>query len=281
MKFVDIKNDIAFRKIFGNENRKEVVISFLNAVLLLQNDQKIMLVEILTPYHLPAVKGGKIPNVNVKAKDQSGKIYLVEIQVAEVDDFEKRVLYCAAKNFTSQSEREDLFEKLLPTVFVGILSFEITQRRDSLSRHKILDVRTGENLFSDIEFNFIELPKFHNEENELQNLTDQWIYFLKNAEILDAVPESLNDLGLQIAYEDASRHNWSPAELEAYERVQLRDQDVKGRWGGATKKELRKALSHEKEMSARNFLSAGIRAEIVALNTGLSLDEVRKIQSEN
>ncbi len=281
MKFVDIKNDIAFRKIFGNEYRKEVVISFLNAILVLQNDQKIVAVEILTPYHLPEVKGREIPNVSVKVKDQSGKIYLVEIQVAEADDFEKRVLYRATKNYSSQAERENIFEKFLPTLFIGILSFEITQRPDYLSRHKILDVRTGENLISDIELNFIELPKFHKEEKELQNLTDHWIYFLKNSEILDVVPESLNDLGLQIAYEDASKHNWSPAELEAYEIVQSRDQDMKARWGFSTKKELRKALSHEKEMIARNFLSSGVRAEIVALNTGLSLDEVRKLQSEN
>ncbi len=56
MKFVDVKNDVAFRKIFGNENRKEVLISFLNAVLLLQSNHKIVNVEILTPYQLPALR---------------------------------------------------------------------------------------------------------------------------------------------------------------------------------------------------------------------------------
>ena len=93
MKFVDIKNDIAFRKIFGNENRKEVLISFLNAVLLLESDKKIISVEILTPYQLPSLKGGKVTIVDVKAKDQSNKNYIVEMQVAEVDGFDKRVLY--------------------------------------------------------------------------------------------------------------------------------------------------------------------------------------------
>ncbi len=97
MKFVDVKNDIAFRKIFGNENRKEVLISFLNAVLWLNDDKKIVDVHILTPYQLPDLKGGKVTIVDVKAKDQNEKTYIVEMQVGEVDGFDKRVLYYASK----------------------------------------------------------------------------------------------------------------------------------------------------------------------------------------
>jgi hypothetical protein len=60
MRFVDVKNDIAFRKIFGNENRKEALISFLNAVLDFHGDQRIAEVIILNPYQLPKLKGGKV-----------------------------------------------------------------------------------------------------------------------------------------------------------------------------------------------------------------------------
>ncbi len=70
MKFEDIKNDIAFRKIFGNENRKEVLISFLNAVLLLNDNKKIVDVDILTPYQLPDLKGGKGTILDLRARDQ-------------------------------------------------------------------------------------------------------------------------------------------------------------------------------------------------------------------
>ena len=74
MKFVDVTNDVAFRKIFGNENRKEVLISFLNAVLQLQDNKKIAAVQILTPYQLPAIKGGKVTILDVKARDQNNRI---------------------------------------------------------------------------------------------------------------------------------------------------------------------------------------------------------------
>lgn len=268
MKFVDIKNDIAFRKIFGNENRKEVLISFLNAVLLLGDDKKIVSVDILTPYQLPALKGGKVTIVDVKAKDQSGKNYIVEMQVAEVDDFDKRVLYYASKSYSSQIDRGDLYEKLNPIFFIGILDFEVTQNKDYISRHKVIDIEIGENFIKDIEFNFIELPKFNKNENELTSIIDQWVYFIKNAENLDVIPESVKDEGLKSAYEDASKYNWTKEELDAYDYVLMREQDGRGRITKVQKDIARKLLK-------RNYSDADI-----AEDTGLTIEQIQRLRAE-
>jgi predicted transposase/invertase (TIGR01784 family) len=276
MKFVDVKNDVAFRKIFGNENRKEVLISFLNAVLLLENEQRIVNVEILTPYQLPALRGGKVTIVDLKAKDQDGKNYIVEMQVAEAEGFDKRVLYYASQSYSSQIDRGDLYKKLNPTFFIGILDFEITINPHYLSRHKIVDIETGENLISGIEFNFIELPKFNKQEAELKTIIDQWVYFIKNAENLNIIPDSVKDEGLKSAYEDADKHNWTKAELEAYDYVLMREEDDRGRWSLATKRVVQKEIQDV----AKNFLSAGITPEIIAQSTGLTIDEVQKIQKD-
>ena len=272
MKFVDIKNDIAFRKIFGNENRKEVLISFLNAVLLLENDKKIISVDILTPYQLSVLKGGKVTIVDVKAKDQSGKNYIIEMQVAEVDGFDKRVLYYASKSYSSQIDRGDLYEKLNPTFFIGILDFEVTQNKDYLTRHKIIDIETGENFITDIEFNFIELPKFNKKETELTTIIDQWVYFIKNAEDLEVIPESVKDEGLKSAYEDADKHNWTKEELDAYDYALMREQDDRGRMSFAQRK-IQTAI-------AKKFLLSGSSVEIVAENTGLTIEQVRRLYDE-
>ena len=282
MKFVDIKNDIAFRKIFGNENRKEVLISFLNAVLLLENDKKIIAVDILTPYQLPALKGGKVTIVDVKAKDQNNKTYIVEMQVAEVEGFDKRVLYYASKSYSSQIDRGDLYEKLNPTFFIGILDFEVTQNNDYISRHKIVDIQTGENFIKDIEFNFIELPKFNKKENELISIIDQWVFFLKNSENLEVIPENVNDLGLINAYEDAAKHNWTKEELDAYDYVLMREQDERGRFTFALKKGLKQAVEQALEKKEfeialklihRKFTNKEI-SEITGL-TEVQLDNIR------
>lgn len=268
MKFVDIKNDIAFRKIFGNENRKEVLISFLNAVLRLDNDKKIVNVDILTPYQLPDIKGGKVTIVDVKAKDQNQKSYIVEMQVADVEGFDKRVLYYASKSYSSQIERGDQYENLNPTFFIGILDFEVMQNPSYLNRHKITDVETGENFIKDIEFNFIELPKFNKKVTELTTTIEQWIFFIKNSESLEVIPENINDEGLKFAYQDADKNNWTKEELEAYDYVLMREQDDRGR------------LTKVQKDIARKFLKSGSTVEIVAQNTGLTLEEVRKLQNE-
>ena len=288
MKFVDIKNDIAFRKIFGNENRKEVLISFLNAVLLLEDNRKIVDVDILTPYQLPALKGGKVTIVDIKAKDQSDKNYIVEMQVAEVDGFDKRVLYYASKSYSSQIDRGDLYEQLNPTFFIGILDFEISKNPNYISRNKILDVETGENLISDIEFNFIELPKFNKQETELTTIIDQWVYFIKNAENLNISPESVKDAGLKYAYEDADKHNWTKAELDAYDYVLMREQDDRGRITFATRKAVKEAVENavietqlkEKEAIALNFLNLGLSLEDTAKGTGLLVEQVEKLRGK-
>jgi predicted transposase/invertase (TIGR01784 family) len=269
MKFVDIKNDVAFRKIFGNENRKEVLISFLNAVLLLQNNHKIVNVEILTPYQLPALKGGKVTIVDVRAKDEKNKTYIVEMQVADVTGFDKRVLYYASKSYASQIERGDEYEKLNPTYFIGILDFEITQNPSYINRHKVLDVDTGENFVKDIEFNFIELPKFNKKESELDTIIDQWVYFIKNAENINVVPENLKDKGLKYAYEDADKHNWTKAELEAYDYVLMREQDDRGR---ITKVQLN---------FAKKLIKRGFSNEDIAEDTELKIDQIEKLRNEN
>ncbi len=280
MKFVDVKNDVAFRKIFGNENRKEVLISFLNAILLLQNNNKIVNVDILTPYQLPALKGGKVTIVDVKAKDQNDKTYIVEMQVAEVDGFDKRVLYYASKSYSAQIERGDEYEKLNPTYFIGILDFEVTQNPSYINRHKIIDIDTGENYIKDIEFNFIELPKFNKIESELNSVVDQWIYFIKNAENLNIIPENLNDKGLKFAYEDADKHNWTKAELEAYDYVLMREQDDRSRMKLALRREKEKLTTELFENFAIKLIKDGLPNDKIAEYTNLSIEQIEKLKNE-
>lgn len=79
MKFADVKNDIAFRKIFGNENRTESLISFLNSILGFEGDDKIVSVLILDPYQLPKLKGGKVSILDVRATDQRKRKFIVAV----------------------------------------------------------------------------------------------------------------------------------------------------------------------------------------------------------
>ncbi len=281
MKFVDVKNDIAFRKIFGNEGQKVVLISFLNAVLELPGGKKVVDVTIVNPYQLPKLSGGKSTIVDVKAQDQSGNIFIVEMQVAEAESFSQRVLYYTSQSYTAQIERGDDYAKLNPTFFIGILDFEIGTNTNYFSRHKVLNVETGEHILRDVEFNFIELPKFKKVERELKSIIEQWVYFIKNAENLEVIPESITDQGLKTAFEEADRHNWSKLELEEYNKIFIREGDEKGRLRMAERRGQTKGKIEGKIEVAKNLIKLGLDHQTIGTATGLKIEEIEELRNKD
>ena len=285
MKFVDITNDIAFRKIFGNDSKKKSLISFLNAVIDLPRNEQVVEVEIINPYQLGKLSGGKSTIVDVKAKDEKGNMFIVEMQVAEFDFFNKRILYYTSQGYVSQLNQGVHYEKLRPVYFIGILEFEIGQNSNYFSRHKVLDVETKEQIIQDVEFNFIELPKFNKTIDQLESSIDQWTYFIKNAENLTVIPESVKDEGLKEAYIEASQQNWTQLELDDYLRAAIKERDDIGRIEFAIKKAVKNAVKNAEENTekntklevARTMKLEGYSTKIICKITKLSKEEIEKL----
>ncbi len=276
MKFVDIKNDIAFRKIFGNENKKEILISFLNAVLKLENQSKIKTVNLLNPFQFPKIKGLKVTVIDVKATDENGNTYIVEMQLTDKKGLDKRIQYYGAKGYSSQIDSGDEYLKLKPMIFIGILDFEYFDSPNYISRHLIMDCETGERKLKDLEFNFIELKKFTKELPQIDNLVDKWIYFIKNSENLEVIPENTNDSGLISAYKDAEKHNWTKEELEEYEYAQMREQDERGEIELAVEI----AVDSKAIEIAKKLINLNIEKDTIQKSTDLSIETIDKLIKE-
>jgi len=206
MKFVDVKNDIAFRKIFGNERKTQILISFLNAILKLKDNQQIKEVSIANPYQFPRVAGEKASIIDVRAIDKKGRQFVVEMQVADVDGFDKRVQYYTCRDYSMQIDRGENYPLLKPTYFVGILDFNYFESENYLSHHIIVNGETYEHKLKDIQFTFVELEKFNLTAHELTSLIEKWVFFIKHAEEWEVVPDNIDDEGLREAYRDADRH---------------------------------------------------------------------------
>jgi predicted transposase/invertase (TIGR01784 family) len=277
MQFADVKNDIAFRKIFGNENKKEILISFLNAVLKLEGMQKITWIEIVNPYQSPIVIGAKSTILDVKAKDNANNQYIIEMQVTDKIGFDKRVVYYSSKSYSSQLNSREEFFKLKPTIFIGILNFTFLEGENYLSKHLILDVETKEHKLKDLDFNFIELPKFLKTENELQTLVEKWVYFIKNAENLTVIPSNIDDEGLKTAYIEADKHTWTKADLEAYEYARMRESDDIAREMFIEEK----AKNQRNIEIAKSLLLTQMSNEEIAKHTGLTIEMIANLRYEN
>jgi predicted transposase/invertase (TIGR01784 family) len=277
MNFVDITNDIAFRKIFGSETKKKSLISFLNAVIDLPKNEQIIDVEITNPYQLGVLSGGKSTIVDVKAKDKLGNTFIVEMQVAEYDYFHKRILYYTSQSYVSQIDKAVKYDKLKPVYFIGILEFEIGQNVNYFSRHKVLDIETKEQIIQDVEFNFIELPKFNKTIDQLETSIDQWTFFIKNAENLTVIPESVKDEGLKEAYLEADQQNWTKQELEDYIRASIKERDEIGRVEFAEKKGKEKGKKIGEiigEKKKANKIAKAMKDKGYSLNSIVELTEL-------
>lgn len=269
MKFVDVKNDVAFRKIFGNENKKVILISFLNAVLGLEGQNRIKEVTLLNPFQLPRLAGEKSSIIDVRAVDEKGATFIIEMQIAEPDGFDKRVLYYTSKDYAGQINSGDDYPLLRPVYFIGILNFDFFIGVDYLSSHSIIDEATGENGFKDLKFRFIELKKFNKKVHELKNIIDKWTFFIKNAEDLEVIPDNVDDEGLKEAYEEAAQHNWTREAYDAYIYSGIREQDEKGRIELAEKRRIERVI---KQLHQNN-----IPLNIIAISVELSEQEVAVI----
>ena len=226
MKFVDVKNDIAFRKIFGNEKKTKIVISFLNAILKLEGDNRIKGVSIVNPFQLPRIAGEKASIIDVRAIDLKNRQFVIEMQIAETNGFDKRVQYYSCRDYSMQIDRGEDYPKLKPTYFIGILDFDYFESESYLSHHIILNNETYEHKLKDIQFTFIELQKFTKEVHELETLVEKLVFFIKKADELEVIPENIDDEGLLAAYSDADRHSWTKEELRAYDNASIAEGDL-------------------------------------------------------
>ena len=223
MNFADPRSDIAFKKIFGSQQRSHILISFLNAALGFSGERSIASLIILNPYQAPKIKGLKESNLDVKAKDQAGREFIVEMQVERDAHFRKRAVYYSAKAYSQQLGKSLKYDTLNPVYFLGILDFSIFEGKSPISRHLILNEATRLQEIKELEFNFIELDKFDKTEKQLKTIVDKWLFFLKYTSQLDAVPNALkSEPEIGEAFEIANQHNWTLAEIDYYEKSEMK-----------------------------------------------------------
>ncbi len=276
MKFADITNDVAFKKIFANEAKKDILISFLNAVLDFKDEMQIIHVELANPYQVPKIEELKETILDIKATNQRKEHFIVEMQKNDKGDFAKRSLYYTSKAYVSQLESGDKYWTLKKVYFIGILNFTMFETNSYITRHLILNKETLKQEIQDFEFTFIELPKFKKELHELFSILDKWIYFIKNAKNLTLIPSEYESIKeFKEAFEIATQYTWDKKEMEIYDYVDLREQDRLNEIYTAEKKGIEKT----KIEIAKNLLDI-LDNKTISLKTGLDEDFIESLRKK-
>jgi predicted transposase/invertase (TIGR01784 family) len=219
MVFLDPRTDLAFKKLFGDSARKNIVISFLNAVLNRAEDEKIVDVTINDPHNRADTPSSKFSVVDVRCTDQNNHQYIVEMQASTQKDYGMRAQYYSSYALSRQLVKGNDYAQLVPVIFVGVLDFTLFQDDDAyLSHHRIVNTKTQFCSLRHLEFHFIELPKFNKTEHELHTIIDQWVYLLKNAAQLDEVPAQIKTREVYDAFDVLQQGAFSRDELDRYEK---------------------------------------------------------------
>lgn len=217
MKFLDVKTDFAFKKVFGSDGSKNILLSFLNSLVFFSGGEVIEDLTIVDLYQIPLIKGMKDTYIDVKALLSSGASVIIEMQILNVQGLEQRILYNAAKAYSTQLLQGEHYHLLNPLIALTITDFVMFPDADEyISTFRLTETERLVKYNGDIELIFIELPKFTKAETDLADITDKWIYFIKNAGSLAYIPEKLsvlpelsqaftiaNEAGLSIEEQDA------------------------------------------------------------------------------
>jgi len=179
------KIDLVFRKLFGSEENKDLLISLINSIV----EPRIHVTDVVikNPFNLAAYKGAKESIVDIKAQDQDGNWYDIEMQILEHIFYGKRAMFYAAKEFVDQLKSGQDYSLLNTTIGIHFLDFEFFADERMVRHFALRDMETGE--YSDelgyLQLYFVEMGKFHKDWPQINTLLDRWLAFLTKAQDLD------------------------------------------------------------------------------------------------
>ena len=272
--FADPRTDFVFHRLFGTEEHRDLLVALLNALLELDDAHRVVQVDLLPPEQRPQIDELKYSIVDVKCVDAKGTRYVVEMQVLNVEGFEKRVVYNAAKAYTSQLARAQPYPELNDVIGISICNFELWPRGQTpevpmLSRWRMQEQHGGATGLGQLQLVFLELPKYDTS-REPRTIVEKWAYFFRETRHLTSVPPALSEPPLSTALEVARAAGFSEADWDAYIRAEIALQDGRG------------ALSLARKQGLAEGRVDGLRAGIEGICDvlGIELTQARRAEIE-
>ena len=285
-RYVNFYTDFAFKKLFGTEMNKDLLISFLNA--LLQGREVVLDINYLNTEHLGTQEYDRRAVFDVYCKNDKGEVFLVEMQKGEQQFFKDRSIYYSTFAIREQAPRGEWNYELKGVYTIGILNFCFDKEREGNYYHevKLMDTATKEVFYDKLVFIYLEMPKFTKQENELESLFDKWLYVIRNLAALMERPRVLQEKVFAHLFEAAEIAKFSRVERYEYEEslkayrdwfsvmatAELRGEERRKEKG--LKEGLEKGRIEERLRNARGLKARGVDADIIAQVTGLSVDDI-------
>lgn len=297
-RFLDPKNDFLFKRLFGKEQNKDILIYFINSILHLSGESAVQDVTYLQTDQNPEYAYKKQSMVDVLCRDLKGTQFIIEMQVAKFSGFEERAQFYAAKAYINQMNAGEKYEELKEVIFIALTDYVMfPDKPDWKSDHATLDKKTFAQDLKAFSFTFIELPKFTKTINELTTIEEKWVYFFKHAHETmenDLVTLLGDDVVLKKAFDESTKFSMSEKEWNSYEAALKHERDARAiedyKVKQAEEKGLERGLAEGIEKGiekgekakaieiARNLKSMNLTVEQIKAATHLTEDEINAIK---
>lgn len=306
-RYISLLTDFGFKRIFGTEPNKELLICFLNC--LFEGTQKIKDIKYLNTEHLGETRSDRKAIFDVYCEGENGEKFIVEMQNAYQEFFKDRSIFYSTFPIREQGKRSEWDFNLSPVYTVALLNFDmkdISFDAEDLKHLVMLhDSKTKKVFYDKLQFIYVEISKFNKREDELETLFDKWLYVLKNLPKLEKRPAALREKIFDRLFKVAEIAKFTQQELREYEDSRkayrdlknsldtaLRDGFNKGMREGMAKgmeegrakgmeegraKGMEEGRAKGRTEIASTMLAKGMDIDTVSELTGLTKDEIQKL----
>jgi len=292
-KYINLFTDFGFKKIFGEEASKPLLIDFLNA--LLPQKSRIVNLTFKNTEQLGQSDIDRKAIYDIYCENEFGEKFIVELQKARQNYFIERTIYYSTFPIREQAEKGIWNFNLKAVYCIGILDFTFDDYESEPEKSEVMHTiklknQNGKVFYDKLTYIYLEMPNFKKVEEELASRLDKWLYFIKHLEDFQSIPGIFADDVFIQAFEKAELAKFSPDEMDRYEgslKVFRDNQAVfdyaketahaEGRAEGRQEGRQEGMIAGKFDV-AKRLKALGIGKEVIATSTGLSEDEIEGLE---
>jgi len=281
-KYINLFTDYGFKKIFGEEPNKDILLDFLNE-LLREEQGEIVSLTYIKNEHLGDTEVDRKAIFDLYCENEKGEKFIVELQKTKQKFFKDRTLYYSTFPIREQALKMDWNFELKAVYAIAILDFVFDDDKHEKDKFrydiKLMDTETSKVFYNKLTFIYLEMPKFTKSIEELETRFDKWLYVIRNLSRLESIPEKLKERVFEKLFSVAEIAKFTPQQARSYEDSLKYYRDLKNSLDTAREEGLVEGIEEGRLLVAQNAIKMGLSIDNVALLTGLSVEEIEKLQS--
>ncbi len=276
-KYINPFTDYGFKKLFGEEPNKDLLLDFLNELLKEEQGQITSLTYLKTE-QLGAADIDRKAIFDLYCENEKGEKFIVELQKSKQNFFKDRTVYYSTFPIRDQAKRADWDYELKTVYTIAILDFVFDADKNEPNKYrydvKLTDIETKKVFYNKLTFIYLEMPKFKKTLDELETRFDKWLFVLRNLNRLDRIPERLKEQIFLKLFETAEIAKFTPAQILTYEDSLKYYRDLKNSLDTARDE----GKIEGKIEVAQNLLRNGVSIDIIIKTTGLTAKEIKDLE---